>query len=195
MGYAHGIRWTEELIRQELLKSIDILQINRMPTAEELKSIGKNSLHCKISRTKKYSGYAKELGLSLKSCDTRTGNHYEEYAESIIKLRGYQVERMTTKHPYDLLINDNVKIDVKSAKPTYMRDSRVHTFGISKRQPTCDIYMCIAISEVNEIERLLIIPSKELKIVTLCIGKESKYNKFIDRWDYLNKYIEFYQSI
>jgi hypothetical protein len=71
------MKWTDELIKEHLLDSIKALSLDRMPTANELKTLGRNDLHCKISRTKKYSGWADELGLSLSKCETRLGNLYE----------------------------------------------------------------------------------------------------------------------
>lgn len=187
--------WTEELIKSELIKSIELLEIKRMPTGSELKSIGRNDLHLKIGRTKTYRGWAAELGLQLKSSCTLDGQYLEDRIEKMIKYKGYSVERMSTKYPYDLLVNGSVKIDVKLSNPNIMRGSRVHTFGISKSEPTCDLYICAAKDEQGNIERLMIIPSHKLRVVTLCIGKESVYNKFINRWDLLDQYIEFHLKV
>lgn len=188
--------WTDPEISEEIKKCMSALVIERMPTANELKSLGRNDLHCVISRTKKYSGWAEELGLSLKSCDTRTGQAYESETENMLIHRGYKVERMSTKHPYDLLVNDHIKIDVKIAKPHILRgESKVHTFSTRKENPTCDIYFLIALDEKEKIERILIIPSVHMRIQTLCIGANSKYNKFINRWDYIEKYDEFYKNV
>jgi hypothetical protein len=49
--------------------------------------------------------------------------------------------------------------------------------------------------EGNKVERTFVIPSKNLKLVSLCIGKNSKYNKYINRWDYIDKYDKFYKSL
>lgn len=187
--------WNDELIKQELLKSIDILMLDRMPTRAELVSISRNDLHCKISRTKKYSGWAKELGLPLKSCDTRMGHKYEAGITDILNTKGFNVERMTNKHPYDLMVNGCVKIDVKSANPYYFQGSRVHTFNLHNPNPSCDIYICVLLNESHEIERTFVIPSHLVKIKTLCVGKESKYNSFIDRWDIVGQYSNFLKSV
>jgi hypothetical protein len=193
-GYGHV--WTEEKVRSELLKCIDLLMLDRMPTADELKSIGRNDLHIKISRTKKYSGWAEELGLALKSCETRTGQKYEGVAEEMLSSRGYAVERMSTKYPYDLLVNGHLKVDVKVAKPYMLRgESRVHTFGINKVKQTCDVYQLIALDEEEKIERTFIIPSHVLNVVSLSVGRESKWNAYVDRWDLIETYDRFFRGV
>jgi len=166
-----------------------------MPTGNELKLIGRNDLHLKISRTKKYRGWAEHLGLPLKASCTLDGQLCEDYVEKLLIEKGHTVERMSTKYPYDLLVNGTVKIDVKMAAPYILRGSRVHAFGISKESPTCDIYICLAYDEFGELERLLIIPSHFLKIKTLCIGRTSKYNEYLDKWEYIDQYTSFYNSV
>lgn len=189
-------KWTDELIESELKKSIVALQIDRMPTAPELISLGRNDLHCKVSRTKKYKGWAEHLGLPLKSSETLKGNKYEYLVKEKIEhiSNHLTVKKMSTKHPYDLLINDCVKIDVKVASPYVTKDgSPVHTFGLSKKYATCDIYVCVALDENEEVEKTFIIPASHVQIVTLCVGKESKYNKYIDKWNFIYNFVNGYE--
>lgn len=190
-------KWYDDVIEQELLKCIDALQLDRMPTAAEIREdLHRNDLHMAIQKSsKKYSGWAEHLGLNRKPSETLKGQNREE--EVLIKLEslGHKVERMTTKHPYDLLVNDTVKIDVKTGKAYRMRGSRVHSFGINKKNPTCDIYIVLALDEIEQVERTFIIPSHHLKVVSLCIGKESVYNRFIDKWDYIDSYTKFYSQV
>lgn len=189
------MKWTNELIESELKKCIKVLNINRMPSAKELTDIGRNDLHCKISRTKKYSGWAEHLGLELKASETKTGQEYERKIAEMLGNRGHQTERMTTKHPYDLLVNEHVKVDVKVAGPHHHFGSRAHTFRPSKKHPTCDLYMCVALDEAEQIEKVFVIPSKFAQLVTLNIGTKSKYNSFINRWDYIDRFTEFYKTL
>src|SRR5690606_31768682 len=188
-------KWTEEMIRTELLACIRELNLDRMPTSTELKYLGRNDLHCKVARTKNYRGWADHLGLAVKESDTVMGQNNEKIISDMLLQLGHRVERMTTKHPYDLLVNDVLKVDVKACTPTYVRGSRVHTFGLSKKIPTCDLYICLGYNERMDIERLLVIPSHLVRIVTLCIGKQSKYDRFQERWDYIEKYSEFYKGV
>lgn len=188
------MKWNNDLIKSELISCIQTLDIERMPTADELKTIGRNDLHCKVSRTKKYSGWAKELGLPLTSCETRTGQKSEERILQIMQ-KSFEVERMSTKYPYDLFVNGCVKVDVKSAKPHNHNGTRAHTFAINKVIPTCDVYVIAVIDEQDEFERILIIPSHLVKMKSLNIGKESKWNLFLGRWDIIRQYSEFYKRV
>lgn len=188
------MKWTDELIKSELLKSIEILGLKRMPTGEELKGIGRNDLHCKLSRTKKYSGWANELGLELKSSCTILGRTHEKEIAELLKIKGFEVEEMTTKHPYDLLVDKVVKIDVKVANPYLMRGTRVHTFNLSKEKPTCDIYILIVLNEQGHKERILTIPSHHIQQKSISIGLNSQYNKYDDFY-LIDRYSDFLNSI
>lgn len=188
--------WTEQLVFQELVKSVEILGLKRMPTAEELKSIGRNDLHCKISKTKKYSGWAEELGLKMKNSETVIGQKYEEKVAKVLIALGYGVEITSTKHPYDLLVDGSLKVDVKVANAYLLRGmSRVHTVRLAKTEPTCDIYICALLDEVGIVERLLIIPSHHVRKTMLNIGRRSKYNTYDKRFDYIESYIKFFESV
>lgn len=193
-GYGHV--WTEEKVKSEILKCMDILGLDRMPTSDELKGLGRMDLHNKISRTKKYSGWAEVIGLERKSSETTFGQHFEDLVCNMLMDKGHSVERMTTRHPYDLLINGSVKADVKAGTAYLLRGkSRIHSFLINKKEPTSDLYVVLALDEIHEIERLFIIPSHRLKLRMLNIGANSKYNNFIDRWDYFDKYTSFHQAV
>jgi hypothetical protein len=187
--------WPKGRIEKEIFKCMKILGIERMPTGPELMSLQRTDLHCKISKTKKYGGWAKKLNLQRKSSHTLTGQDNENLVENMLIEKGYEVENMSTKHPYDLLVDGAVKIDVKVANPFLLRGSRVHTFGIVKNNPTCDIYICLAFDEQKKIERVLVIPSHLCRVKTLCIGKESKYNKFHEQWNYIKEYSEFLKGV
>lgn len=188
--------WTNELVKSELLKSIEILDLKRMPTASELKSIGRNDLHCKISRTKKYSGWAKELGLKLKASETSLGQEFEKEISELVQGLGYKATRMSTKYPYDLLVEGTVKVDVKVANPHMLRgESRIHAIRLGKVNPTCDIYICVLLNEEREAERVLVIPSHFVRKTMLNIGKRSKYNVYDGRFDYIEEYVDFFKEI
>jgi hypothetical protein len=188
-------KWNDEKIVEGIKQSMGVLKIDRMPTAAELTSIGRNDLHCKIGRTKTYKGWADYLGIQLKSSETTKGNEYEDLVAKIIGVLGYKVKQMTTKHPYDLLINDSVKVDVKVGGAHNHFGSRAHTFRPSKKFATCDLYICVALDENDGVENIFIIPSKFAQLTTLNIGTDSKYNKFIYRWDYIKRFVQFYEEV
>lgn len=176
---------------------VNTLELDRMPSTSEIKTFEFGSrLHNSIVRSYGYREWANKLGLKLKKSETQLGNDYERVVISTLESKGYCTDKMTTNHPFDLLVNNSVKIDVKVAKPHISKDeSRVHTFSTNKRYGSCDLYIAVALDEKGQIERFLIIPSHRLQIVTLCIGKESKYDIYNNRYDILDNYIWFHDSI
>jgi hypothetical protein len=190
------IKWTDELIRKELLSSVKILMLDRMPTASELKSIGRNDLHCKISRTKKYSGWAEDLGLQLARNETNLGNEYEKVIGGILESKGFKVEYMPTKHPYDLMLNGSVKVDVKVANMYEAQNGQNWwAFRLAKKEATCDIYILNALESDVSKERIFVIPGHLLDIQMLNMGLDTKYNKFLNRYDILETYSNFFGTI
>lgn len=188
-------KWTLEKIEEELIDYVKEKKLNRMPSKPELIKDGRNDIGNALTRYKGMRYWAERTGLPLKQSETNKGNRYERVTKTLLEEKGHQVKEMTTKYPYDLLVNENVKIDVKVSSPGDLRGWRCHTFRPSKEYPTCDLYICIALDEKEEIEKIYIIPSKFAQVTTLCIGEESKYKGFIGRWDYVDRYTEFYRSI
>jgi len=95
-----------------------------------------------------------------------------------------------------LYVNNAIKVDIKAAKPyTNSKTGTFHTFNLDKKEHACDIFMMFAIEHDESIGRILIIPSKELKVKQLSIGAKSQYNKYVNRWDYFDKYANFMNGI
>lgn len=169
-----------------------------MPTTSQVLEIkGDSKLHNKIAKGLGYRGWAEKLGLKLQNSETKLGEDYEEVATNILEELGYRVSSMDTQYPFDLLVNNLVKIDVKCACAYFNKDgSRLHTFGLNKEIPTCDIYMIFALSEDGlNTERVFVIPSHHIQMKSLNIGADSKYNKYIEKYDYIDRYEEFKKSI
>lgn len=188
-------KWTHEDILNEVKHSMNILNIDRMPTAPELISINRNDLHCAICRRGTYKSIADELNIVLKRSETTKGHYFESYIMNILKLKGYDVISTSNQHPYDLLVNNSVKIEVKSGRQYDFKGSKCNTFSFSNRYSPCDIIICIAQLEDGIIDRIFIIPSHVLNIVTMSVGKKSIYNKYINNWDIIQKYVDFHSSI
>lgn len=199
MGYTHGIEWSESLIEEKIRQVMKALNIERMPTRSEILSVmDDNSLAVKIGKSGGYKKWSEKLGLNKKSSETVLGEEYEDVVFDMLKYKGYNVEHMTTLHPYDLLVNNNIKIDVKVANWYISKDSsfRYHTFNLEKTKHNCDIFICIGLNENKEIHRTMVIPSKfVMGKKQISCGVNSKYNKFIDRWDYVEQYNDFYERI
>ena len=194
MGYARGIKWNDELIEHEINKVKDVLGIDRMPTSIEIFNVMNNhSLTNAIVRYGGYKYWANKLNLKQSKCETRTGLKEELNIKELLERKGYKVEKMSSRHPYDLLVNDNIKIDVKASNK-YKSDKgwSSYSFNLEKNNPTCDIYIIRCIQD----DKTLVIPSKYLRQSQLCItDKESKYDIYKDKWDYFDKYNEFYKKL
>lgn len=189
--------WTDERIERAILEVVRSLQINYMPSSAQVKEVTQDeSLHNAICRHGSYRGWAKRLGLNNKKSETNTGNDYEEYIERILLDLGFEVEQMSTKHPYDLLVNGTTKVDVKVGSSYMLRDEhRVVTFATNKKQPTCDFYICVRLDEQKQVEKIHVIPSQMAQVTTLCFGEVSKYDVYINRYDLLRRHYELMQKL
>jgi len=176
---------------------MNILMLERMPSGNEIIStLNDYTLYNYIARHGGYRKFADELCLEIKDSETKLGQRYEHIVTALLEDNDFIIEEMTTKHPFDLLINNSVKVDVKVARPSLTSDgSRAHAFGINKKYGSCDIYIAVALDEQDNMEKFLIIPSHHLKVVTLCVGKNSKYDIYNNQFKYIKKYSDFYKSI
>jgi len=196
MGYVRGIQWDENLIKNKIYEVMRVLDIDRMPSASETELIMRDhSLSNKIAKTGGFTKWANKLGLQIKESQTQLGCRFEDKASELIENKGYTVEKMSVKYPFDLLINGTIRIDVKSAKAYLVHGSRVHTVGINKKYATCDLYLIFALDEDENIERTFIIPGCDLKVTSMNFGKDSIYNIYLDRWDLIKKYDNFYNNL
>lgn len=188
--------WTEKLVEEGIKDAMRKLGIDRMPTASELCSLKMNDLHCKIGRTKTYSGWASYLNLSSTKCETRIGQKYEKVIFDKLASIGYKVERMTTKYAYDILVNGRVKVDIKSSLSYKINGYTVNTFGINKTFATCDLYILVVANEVEDIKKVMVIPAHLLKVKSsISLGLTSKYDKYIDRYDYIDTIDKAFEQI
>lgn len=152
-------------IEEKIITAQHTLGISRMPTSGELRNNGMGGLSTAITRNGGFKKIAKDMGLAQK---------------------------------YDLLVNSEIKIDVKASTAYETRGYKCNAFGIHKENPTCDIYILYALDFTGEIiERIFVIPSKFMHCKSnITIGEYSeKYDKYINRWDFLEQYDKFYKSI
>ena len=171
-----------------------LLNIDRMPSSVEIRKVTNSTSLCNaINKRGGFNHWANIMTLGQSECETRVGLSGELKVKDKLEELGYKVEKMSIKHPYDLLVNGNIKIDVKTArKYNSGKEWSSYSFNLEKYNPTCDIYVFICVED----EKYLIIPSKFLKQTQLCItDKKSKYDIYKDRWDYIDKFDSFYKSV
>lgn len=199
MGYTHGHGWTDDDIRQAVLKVKDAYELDRMPSRKEcINYYGNYSLANAVSkRGTGWYGLAKEMGLKIKDSETYLGKRHEDIVSKTLVSRGFEVERMPQNFPYDILVDNCVKIDVKASHMYHGKQGNFYTFNLEKRYATCDIYVLLTLDENNNITATYVVPSKFVfKNTQISIGTiASKYDRFKDRWDYISTISECLSSI
>jgi len=181
--------WTDSKIKEEISNVMSTLNIHRMPSNSEIyAATHSTALTNAITRRGGFYKWAEKLELPIKESDTKTGSTYELYAMATMISKGLNVVRMSVRHPYDLLVNKNIKVDVKVSSAYLNNGSLVNTVGLGKEFATCDLYVIYLRHRSGELDRTLIIPGYEVRHKYLNIGKDSKYNKYIDRWDLFQTY-------
>lgn len=183
--------WTEKLIKERILEVVDFHGYNRMPTIKEIEDYyGDTALINKISTTGGVEAWAEKLKLSRKPCESTLALQYEKHAKKTLEEKGFRCELTSTKHPYDILVNDAVKIDVKVSNLVTIGDSKAYTFNLEKKQPTCDLYVAYCLDDNKEIAKTYIIPAPILTgKCQLSVGvNDSKYDAYLDNWNLIKLY-------
>lgn len=172
------------------------LGVPYMPSKTEMNQVtGGKGLGCAMTRYGGHLYYREYLGLDEKDSCSKFGDENEYYVLGLLKSRGFNVRKTPPRHPYDILVEDVLKIDVKSANPTLSKAKEMHefVFSINNEFPKCDLLIFVT----NEVEKkeVYIIPSKHIMQSQLGIGETSKYDIYKDRYDYIEKYIELFKQI
>lgn len=195
MGYSHGEKWTNEKIFSALQKVVSELQLTTFPTKKQIFNFYGNSRLCsKISKCGGTKFWANKLNLPIKDCESKMGSIWENNCINELEQKNYYAEKMKEKYPYDILVNNCLKIDVKSAYIyTNKKNNQFYTFNLEKKFQTCDMFICYCLNDYGISIKTYIIPSVKLSgIKQLSIGKnKSIYDKYINRWDLIEKYVKF----
>lgn len=197
MGYSHGHEWTEDELKQRISTMVCNLGMNRMPTCQEVTCYYDNATACAITRHIGWYNLAEFLNLPIKECETTTGKKHEFILADELSQKGFSVEKMPQNFPYDLLVNGSVKIDVKVSHICHGKSGYFYSFRVGKQFPTCDIYALRLVDNDGQICKTLIIPSKDVALnKQISVGaKNSKYNKYNERWDIIEKYADFMRTV
>lgn len=198
MGYAHGIEWTEDKIKYELLKVIKGTGLQRMPSRSECVEFCKNNkLANAITRHGGWYKWAEKLGLALKGSETKFGKDYEMIAANLLRKQGFAVCQMPQNFPYDLLIDNCVKVDVKASKLYHAKNGNFYSFNLEKPYATCDFYILFTVNAGEEIQRIMVVPSSTVvRNNQISVGEnDSKYHKFTDKYGFIEDAVEFWGSM
>lgn len=198
MAYAHGIKWSDGLVEDEIKKVMKALNVERMPSNSEMILVrGDTSLSNRVGRSGGFEHWAKKLGLDLKKSETTKGWEYEEKAQGKLESLGFKVERMSTKHAYDLLVNNAVKVDIKvSSRYYYEEDSYFHTFNLEKKYHAFDFIIGYCLDNNGNTEKTVVIPTVEvMNISQISLGVDSMYDKYEERWDLIDSCSKMFQKL
>lgn len=198
MSYSHGEKWSEDIILEKIKELVEYTGQKTMPTHSEMFDyFGNTKLSNAISKRQGTAYYANKLGLKIKNSESNFGFEMEMVCISQIQEKlGIACEKTRARHPYDILVGNSVKIDVKASKifDNYGR-AKYYTFNIEKQHQTCDLFVFYCIGEKGEIQKTLIVPSFVLSGKTqFSIANDSIYDKYINRWDLIKKYYDFILS-
>lgn len=197
MGYVSGHKWTNEEIIYLISKMVDKLELKRMPTRKEVVEYYNNATSVAITRRFGWYNLAETLNLPIKKCDTTTGKRNETLLAKELSDMGFKVERMSQNFPYDLLIDNAVKIDVKASHIYHSKSGDFYSFRLEKPYPTCDIYVLRLLDDDDNVTLSLIIPSKDVvNNKQISVGViSSKYDRYAGRWDIIKSYSDFMRGV
>jgi hypothetical protein len=172
------------------------LNLDRLPSKSEVKFIvGNESLANAITRHGGWKYFSEKLNLPMKKSCSSFGDENEDYILNLLIEMGYDAIKTKPRHPYDILVNGIVKIDVKSShsipSKVYMMDEFV--FSINNTQPKCDIFIFIKVFDNKK--DIFVIPSHFIKQSQLGIGENSKYDKYKNRFDYIETYVDLFSKV
>ena len=187
--------WTDEKIAEGIMRIASRYEPPRMPTNREvIDAEGNYKLANAIQKHGGYSEWADRLGLAQGYSETTLGIAYEHRVAEALKRMGHTVEFTSMKYAYDLLIDGVVKIDVKTAKRSYVRNSAVYSYCIAKPQQTCDFYICCELGAAVDV---YVIPASACTgMKQICMGAgHTKYEKYRNAYDLISRTVDFYKGI
>ena len=149
--------------------------------------------------TKKIGWYqlASEMGLPVKRSETGFGKAYESQMVELLQNMGFCVRRMPQNFPYDLLIDDRVKVDVKASRLYKGPNGNFYSYNLEKPFATCDFYILLSVDYDGHVSRNMVVPSvRVISQTQISVGEnESVYHKFTDRFDLIKTASLFWEGL
>lgn len=188
------MQWTEEMIADGINRIASTFSPKRMPSNREvIEHEGNYKLAVAIQKHGGYAYWADRLGLERKYSETFLGVEGEKTIAEVLNAKGFDVKTTTTRHPYDLLVNGCVKVDVKTAKTSYIRGCPIHAYRLAKRDHTCDFYIFYEYDTL----RVYVVPAHKCQgQVQVEMGYNSKlYAKYLGAFDLIKEASDMYQRM
>lgn len=176
--------WTQEQVDEEA-KAI-AGTIGRFPTNAQLREMGRGDLSDQISRRGGFRETAKRLGIDSVVSDSDTGWAGEHMFCEIARAAGFKAEIAGgVKYPFDVLLNDHVRIDVKSTGGADYVGSKCWYFRIGK-VPTCDFVVLLK----TDSRDFYAVPWMVCPHTNVSIGHTSIYDKYKNDWSRIRKLLD-----
>lgn len=195
----NNIVWKKGLVEKKIIEVSNLFNKGTMPTKKQCDEyMGNCSLSNKISKSGGFNYWADKLNLKRSKSETNKGKKYENILEKYLnETYGYKIKQMSTKFPYDILVEDFIKIDVKIGNLYNYNNGNYYSFNLETKDIKCDFFVCYALNEDKEIGKVYIIPSFIMQgKIQLSIGQiNSKYDKYLDAWYLIEKYINFKENL
>lgn len=174
--------WTDEMIASEILSISN--GSGQMPTCSYLKSLGRNDLMCQITRRGGVLAWAKRLGLSRDQSDSDVGWDGEKIAIDLLKLNGFEAEKTNgVKYPFDIVVDNIIRVDVKTAKYAEYGPSKGWFYRIGKT-PQADVIALLQI-DTNDI---FFVPWYSCPTTNITVNrKDGKYEPYRNNYESLRK--------
>lgn len=186
LSLRNAVRWTDREIHWGLHRVV--LDLGRMPSSNELRRMGLPNLAGAVSRRGGYRKWSLRLGVEQKGTETHFAQKWERHEVGFFESLGFDVERQTTRAPFDMLVNGH-RVDVKAAHfGIYPNSSSGGScsgfiFAGLKRGESADFFDLLCI-EGDAVLHRFIVPASEARIVTLTVTPRTlagrgKYSGFM----------------
>lgn len=195
MSKTDKTNWNNEKIQEQILYMVGKTKQKTFPThTEMLNFFGDYKLSNAIRRHGGTKYWAEKTGMEIKECESKFGYSFEEMCKiDILENCNLESELCPVKHPYDILVEGCAKVDSKAAFPffNYGR-TKYYSFNLEKKQQTCDFYVFYCLEE-EKIKKVYVVPSFVMSgKKQFAVGvKSSIYDKFLDRWDLIQNFVNF----
>jgi hypothetical protein len=186
-------RYSEEWVTNEIKKVQQALNIKHMPSRREIEIVTNNTtLTNLVVRSGGFRHWADKLNLKIKGSETEFGYQYEKEAQKYLTdVMGHKAELTPVKFPYDIIVDDVTKIDVKVSNKYHSPDGTSwYTFNLETVFPKCDFFIAYCIDN-HIVNNVYVIPAHiMLGKRQLSMGDDTMYKKYAKRWDLIEKHIE-----
>lgn len=177
-------RWTDDMIASRIIKHVG--GTGKFPTNTELQKTGQNDLACQISKKGGYVYWANRLGMNRGVYDSDVGWEGEKKAQTLFEARGFTVVRSERiQWPFDLLVNNCLRVDVKTASYAAYGASTGWFFRIGK-SPQADL---IALYRSDK-DDMYLIPWYHVPKTNITISPTGmKYSRFLNAYEIVERMV------